>query len=80
MTYRTNDQLENPTTQDQNLQRLREVCEAKLAVNDDANALQLARDVLNFLGPAPAQLSPVDGETAQDVPNGLPTEPNPPAA
>ena len=54
MTYRTNDRIENPTQDDQNLKHVRELCEAKIASNDDGNALQLARDVLNYLGPAPA--------------------------
>jgi len=53
MTYRTNDRIENPTQDDQNLKHIRELCEAELASNDDGNALQLARDVLQKLGPAP---------------------------
>lgn len=53
MTYRTNHRIENPTQDDQNLKHIRELCEAKIASNDDGNALQLARDVLAKLGPAP---------------------------
>jgi len=30
MTYRTNDRIENPTQDDQNLKHIRELCEAKL--------------------------------------------------
>lgn len=61
MTYRTNDAIE--AGEADHLKHIRELCDAKIASNDDANALQLARDVLNHLGPAPAQLSP-----AQDMP------------
>jgi len=59
MTYRTNAQIENPTQEDQNLKHIRELCAAKLASNDDGNALQLARDVLAKLPqPAPAFVDP----------------------
>jgi len=53
MTYRTNDRIENPTQDDQNLKHIRELCEAELASNDDGNALQLARDVLAKLPQPP---------------------------
>ena len=52
MTYRTNDQLE--AGEAEHLKHIRELCESKIASNDDGNALQFARDVLNYLGPAPA--------------------------
>jgi len=59
MTYRTNDRIENPTQDDQNLKHIRELCEAKIASNDDGNALQLARDVLAKLPqPPPAFVDP----------------------
>jgi len=63
MTYRTNDQIE--AGEGENLKHIRELCEAKVASNDDGNALQLARDVLQKLGSAPAQPSPTQDTNAQ---------------
>lgn len=65
MTYRTNEQIENPSQEQQNLKHIREICEAKVSCNDDQNALQLARDVLGLLPRAEPELSPVQdrGET-----------------
>lgn len=52
MTYRTNEQIE--AGESEHLRHIRELCTSKIASNDDTNALQFARDVLNYLGPAPA--------------------------